>query len=161
MNSPSSSTTSHDHVMVPNRVIPSDLPFNPNLKTEDSEMHRPLVDKHMPPLISAIGGPGFSRRISQCSTSSNCSGINSPLYEGAELRDMSDGNRPNISAIENKTSSKSMAMSMHLELKAEATPPAPGGEREKEDLHNSFATKEPLCNRSSPPPQNIDGKIRI
>ena len=63
-------------------------------------MHRPLVDKHMPPLISAIGGPGFSRRISQCSTSSNCSGINSPLYEGAELRDMSDGNRPNISAIE-------------------------------------------------------------
>ena len=50
-----------------------------------------------------------------------------------------------------------MALSMHSESKADASDVV--GEREKDGLYNSYGAKEPLADRSSSPPQNIDGKI--
>ena len=159
LNSPSSSTASYEPTMTPNssRVISSDLPLNQNFKKEDSEIHEQFVTKNMPPLISANESLVSNRRISQCSTASNGSGMNSPTYESGEIRGISEGNRPNISAIENKNEFKGMALSMHLQSKAEV--PALVGEREKDAQNNSFGTKEPLGDRSSSPPQNIDGKM--
>ena len=159
LHSPSSSTTTYEPTIAANssRAVPSDLPLSQNLKKEDGEVHQQLVTMNMPPLISANESPVLNRRISQCSTASNGSGINSPMYESVEIRDMSEGNRPNISAIENKNDFKGMALSMHLESKADA--PDIGGEKEKDGLYNSYGTKEPLADRSSSPHQNIDGKI--
>ena len=159
LHSPSSSTATYKPTIAANssRVVPSDLPLSQNLKKEDGEVHQQLVNMNMPPLISANESPVLNRRISQCSTASNGSGINSPMYESVQIRDMSEGNKPNISAIENRNDFKGMALSMHLESKADASDVA--GEREKDGLYNSYGTKEPLADRSSSPPQNIDGKI--
>jgi hypothetical protein len=157
MNSPSSSSSSIAHgcpAPVSNHAAPSDHSVNPNLKPEDDEMLPHFVDKNMPPLISANGSSALMRRISQCSTASNSSSVHSPRYESGEFHDISEYK----SAIDNKNIVKNVLLPMHLPLKEEGPYPGLSEDGGKSHFHNTYGTKESICNRAQAVPRKLDGK---
>ena len=164
MRSPSSSSSSiaHDHMGCPAPVSDyATASVSQSLKKEDDEILPDFEDKNMPPLISANRNSALMRRISQCSTASNSSSVHSPRYENGEFNDIRDINRPDKSAIDNKNIVKNMLLPMHLPLKAEGSLSGVDDHGEKNQFHNTFGTKEPICNRVPAVPRNLDGKKHL
>ena len=155
----SSSSIAHDHMGCPAPVSDyATASVSQSLKKEDDEILPDFEDKNMPPLISANRNSALMRRISQCSTASNSSSVHSPRYESGEFNDISEYKG---SALDNKSIVKNVLLPMHLPLKAEGSLSGVDDHGEKNQFHNTFDTKEPICNRVPAVPRNLDGKKHL
>ena len=157
MRSPSSSSSliAHDHIGCPAPVSDyATASVSQSLKKEEDEILPHFEDKNMPPLISANRSSALMRRISQCSTASNSSSVHSPRYESGEFNDISEYK----SALDNKNIVKNVLLPMHLPLKADAPHPGVSEDGGKGHFHNTFGTKESICNRAQAVPRKLDGK---
>ena len=166
--SPSSSSTTHEKRNVvrclPNRSsIASDLSFAQNIlkKEDDSQFSSQVIDRNMLPPLA--GSSVLFRRISQCSTASNSSGIHSPRCESGEFSDVSDGNKSEKNTNGDRNDGiRNMILPIHLALKSEATPSEtqPASENKEDELptFDAFEHKDTRHRRTPSVPGKVDGK---
>ena len=169
--SPSSSSTTHEkrnvvRCLPNNSSIASDLSFTQNIlkKEEDSKFSSQVIERNMlPPLANVNGNSVLFRRISQCSTASNSSGMHSPRCESGEFSDVSDGNKSEKNTTGDRNDGiRNMVLPIHLALKSEATTSeSQSGSEKKEDellTLDAFDHKDTRHRRTPSVPGNVDGK---
>ena len=171
ISSPSSSSTTHEkrnvvRCLPNNSSIASDLSFTQNIlkKEEDSQFSSQVIDRNMlPPLANVNGNSVLFRRISQCSTASNSSGMHSPRCESGEFSDVSDGNKSEKNTNGDRNDGiRNMILPIHLALKSEATPSESQSASEKKEdelpTFDAFDHKDTRHRRTPSVPGKVDGK---